>query len=241
MVQLTLTDKDFHEGNIDYIRFALSEFLSQAECRTEVKRAGGRSVFTVECPAYYADIVRREICDKAADVVAVNYKYAYFKKLISAFGLSGIEKELLLTSLIAADLEEDKRYAFGRLSGFEYVAVDGIFQFRMRPLKSKWQGIVNCMPEYFQGSQLKDFITYLLEDKKRKVFVEGEKVYDADYRRLSRGELMDKGLEEGRIVREVLLSGCGEVEVNSPLPATDEKYLKEYFGDKITLGKGYFS
>ena len=53
MVQLTLTDKDFHEGNIDYIRFALSEFLSQAECRTEVKRAGGRSVFTVECPAYY--------------------------------------------------------------------------------------------------------------------------------------------------------------------------------------------
>ena len=31
MVQLTLTDKDFHEGNIDYIRFALSEFLSQAE------------------------------------------------------------------------------------------------------------------------------------------------------------------------------------------------------------------
>ena len=97
------------------------------------------------------------------------------------------------------------------------------------------------MPEYFQGTQLKDFITYLLEDKKRKVFIEGEKVYDADFKRLSRGELMDKGLEEGRIVREVLLSGCGEVEVNSPLSATDEKYLKEYFGDKITLGKGYFS
>lgn len=241
MVQITFTDKDYNEGNLDYIRFTLRELLEQAECRANVRRAGGRSVLTVDCPAYYADIVKRELCDKAADVIAVNYKYDYFKKNIPAGGLGSIEKELLLTSLIAADLEEDKRYAFGRLTGFESAAIDGIFHFRLRPLKAKWLGIVNCMPEYFRGAQLKDFIVYLLEDKKRKVFVEDEKVYDAQYRRLTRGELMDKGLEEGRIVREVLLSGCGEVEIHSPLPATDEKYLKEYFGDKIILGRGYFS
>lgn len=241
MVQIILTDKDYNEGNLDYIRFTLSELLEQAECRTGIARAGGRSALSVECPAYYADIVKRELCDKTADVIAVNYKYDYFKRRIPTGGLGGIEKELLMTSLIAADLEEDKRYTYGRLKGFGDIAIDGIFHFRLRPLKAKWQGIVNCIPEYFRGSQLKDFITYLLEDKKRKVFVEDEKVYDAQYRRLTRGELMDKGMEEGRIVREVLLSGCGEVEVHSPLPATDEKYLKEYFGDKIILGRGYFS
>lgn len=241
MTQIILTDKDFNASNLQYIHFSLSEIFSQTETTAELSQAGSRAVLKVSCPDEYADIIKKELCDKAADVIAVNYKYDYFKKLINTSGLSGIEKELLLTSLIAADLDEDKRYSAARLASGSTVVIDGVFNFRLKPLKTKWAGIVGCMPEYFQGSQLKDFITYLLEDRKRRVFVDGEKVYDSHYRRLSKGELMDKGLEDGRIIREVLLSGCGEVEVNCPLPQTDEHYLKEYFGDKIILGKGYFS
>jgi len=240
MTQIILTDKDYNASNLQYIHFSLGDLFAQTGSRAEISQAGSRAVLAVNIPESYYDIVKKEIADKAADIIAVNYKYDYFKKSISTSGLSGIEKELLLTSLIAADIEEDKRYTASRLCGGT-VVLDGIFNFRLKPLKTKWAGIVGCMPEYFQGAQLKDFIVYLLEDRKRRVFVEGEKVYDSHYRRLSKGELMDKGMEEGRIIREVLLSGCGEVEVNCPLPRTDEIYLKEYFGDKIILGKGYFS
>ena len=241
MAQITLTDRDYNQSNLQYINFALSELFSQTNTVSELSRAGSRAVLTVTCPDEYAEIIKKEVCDKASDVIAVNYKYDYFKKLINTSGLNAVEKELLLTSLIAADLDEDKRYTASRLFCYGNMVLDGVFNFRLKPLKTKWAGIVNCMPEYFQGEQLKDFITYLLEDRKRRVFVEGDKVYDSHYRRLIKGELMDKGMEDGKIIREILLSGCGEVEVNCPLPKTDEHYLKEYFGDKIILGKGYFS
>lgn len=241
MAQIMLTERDYNQSNLNYICFSLSELFSQTNSVCELSRSGGRVALTVTCPEDYAEIIKKEVCDKAADVIAVNYKYDYFKKLISTTGLNAVEKELLLTSIIAADLDEDKRYVCSKIAGYGSVVLDGVFNFRLKPLKAKWQGIVNCMPEYFQDEQLKDFITYLLEDRKRKVFVEDDKVYDNHYRRLTKGELMDKGMQDGKIIREILLSGCGEVEVNCPLSKIDEHYLKEYFGDKITLGKGYFS
>lgn len=240
MAQITLTERDYNKSNLQYINFALSELFSQTSTSAVLDTQGSRGVLEINCPNEYYQIIKEEVTDKAADIIAVNYKYDFFKKMIITSGLSSIEKELLLTSLISADLEEDKRYSIGRLRG-DVIVIDGVFNFRLKPLKNKWQGIVNCMPDYFHGTQLKDFITYLLEDKKRRVFVEGNKVYDSHFRRLTKGELMDKGLTDGKIIREILLSGCGEVEVNSPLSETDEHYLKEYFGDKIILRKGYFS
>ncbi len=241
MAKITLTERDYNQSNLQYICFTLSDLLSQTRSACELSRSGGRVVLTIDSPEDYAETVKKEVYDKASDVIAVNYKYDYFKKLISATGLNFVEKELLLTSIIAADLEEDKRYVCSKIAGYGNVVLDGVFNFRLKPLKNKWAGIVNCMPEYFQGEQLKDFITYLLEDRKRKVLVEDDKVYDSHYKRLTKGELMDKGMQDGKIIREILLSGCGEVEVNCPLSKTDEHYLREYFGDKITLGKGYFS
>lgn len=233
MTQITVTDKDYNLDNLQYILGALGEQLSQTDGKAEITREGSRSVMRITVPDYYADIVKNSVYDCVSDVIAVNYKYEYFRKEINTYGLSAIEKELLYTSLISADLNEDKRYATAHLAGFDELAVDGMLNFRLKPLKTKWSGIVDCMPEFFQGNQLKDFITYLIEDKKKRVYVDGTHVYDSHYHRLERGNLMDKGMDEGHIIREILLSGCGEVEISGQLPSTDEHYLKEYFGDKI--------
>ena len=151
--------------------------------------------------------------------------------------MSTVEKEILLTSLIAADLDDDKRYAFDRIKHFRDIAVDGIYNFRLKPLKKKWEDIVSYIPTCFMNEQLKEFISYLLENKKKRVYVDSGKVYDSHYRRLKRSSLLDG--EGVKIIREVLLSNCGEVELNGSLPKEDEYYLKEFYSDKIIFSSGY--
>lgn len=240
MAVLTVTDKDYNQSNLFYVQSATSELLSQAGCTIDNSVSGSRSVLRIDSPDRYSDIVRMEIADKLAEVVAINYKYEYFSKSIKVCGLSAVEKEILMASLIAADLDEDKKYTFEKIKYYNDIAIDGMYNFRLQPLKRKWNDIISYMPVCFVNSQLKDFITYLLENKKKRVYIDCGKVYDTHFRRLKRCSLLGGG-DSVKIVREVLLSNCGEIELNGPLPKDDEFYLKEFYSDKIYFSESYFS
>ena len=73
--------------------------------------------------------------------------------------------------------------------------------------------------------------------KKEKItYIDDGRVYDCHYRRLKRSSLLDG--DTAKIVREVLLSNCGEVELSGAIPKEDEYYLKEYYTDKIIFSSG---
>ena len=78
------------------------------------------------------------------------------------------------------------------------------------------------------------------EKQGKKVYIENERVYDKNFNRLQRCLLTNLDIDEARVIREVILSGSGEVELNDKPSEIDEYYLKEYFGDKIRFGKGFF-
>jgi hypothetical protein len=193
----------------------------------------------VDCPIDCQDIIKAEIADKTAEIIVVKYKYEYFKECLKIGGLSSIEKEILFSGLIAADLEDDKRYVYERIKLYKDVAVDGFFNFRLQPLKNKWKDIVNYVPNCFLPSQLKEFVAYLVENKKKRVFVDNGRVYDWHYKRLKRSLLLDG--DSIKIVREVILSNCGEVELLGEIPKYDEYYLKEFFSDRIIFNSRYFN
>ena len=239
MTQITVSEKDYNESNLLYVQSVMSELFTHADCSVKESVAGGRASLTITCPEYYKDIIKAELSDKLAEIIAIKYKYDFFKNSIRTGGLSKIEKEILLTSLIAADLEDDKKYAYEKIKAYREIAVDGIYNFRLQALKKKWQDVVGCVPNCFLNTQLKEFITYLLENKKKRVYVDCGKVYDSHYRRLKRTTLLDG--EKVKIVREVLLSNCGEVELNGEIPKEDEYYLKEYYTDKIIFSSGYIN
>lgn len=239
MTKITLTDSGDKAKNLLYIKSSLGELFSGAGAAVKTFSADGRASLAVESPDCYADIVRAEIADKLGEVIAVNYKYDYFKKIIKVSGLTDTEREILLASLIAADLPDDAKYAAERFKKDNDLPIDGIFNFRLQPLKKKWNDVASYMPEVFVNSQLKDFIGYLLENKKKRVYVDNGKVYDSHYRRLTRCDLISgKG---AAVTREVLLSNCGEVELAGKVDETDEKYLKEFYGDKIIFSTGYLT
>lgn len=240
MALITVTDKNYNQNNLLYVQSVASDILSQTDSKVDSRVLGSRSVLTVDCDDGYSKIIKAEIADKLAEVVAINYKYAFFDREIKICGLTSDEKEILMASLIAADLEEDKRYVYERLKRYDDIALDGIYNFRLKPLKNKWKEIVSYMPSCFVNSQLKDFVLYLLENKKKRVYVDCGKVYDCHYKRLKRCSLLGGG-DRLNIIREVLLSNCGEVEVTGILPSIDEFYIREFFADKIYFSNGYFS
>ena len=237
MTSIVISERDCNEQNLMYIQNSIGELLSYADCSLVNKRVDKRAVLSMNCPEYYADIIKTELADKVAEIISIKYKYDYFKKSIYVNGLSSTEKEILFTSLIAADLEDDKKYAFEKVKKYSDIAIDGIYNFMLKPLKKKWLDITHCIPECFLNSQLKEFIYFLLENKKKRVYVDDGLVYDSHYRRLKRSSLLDG--DGVKIIREILLSNCGEVELSGKLPKDDEFYLKEFYNDKIFFSNGY--
>ena len=242
MSEIKLSESSLKSNNITYISKALSGVLSEVNGSAVTKQDRTRCDCKITVPSDYYDLTLFEVQDKIADVIAVNYKYLYFKKNIKITGLSTSEYELLLTALISADIEEDKRYAVKKLKCFNEYAIDGIFNFRMKPLKEKWKEILSYIPTVFPFGGLRDFVSYLIKDKVgKRVYYENGKVYDKRYNELNRKSLLgDTSLEYGSI-KEMLLSGAGEIELSSKLSDSEEKYLKEFYGDKVIFHEGYFN
>lgn len=237
MTSIVISENIKNQNNLFYIQSSIGELLSHANCSIKASNINGRTMLLFNCPECYSDIIRTEIADKVAEILAIKYKYEYFKKQVPACGLSAIDREILLTSLIAADLDDDKKYAFDRVKQYYNICVDGIYNFRLGALKNKWEDIACCIPSCFMNTQLKDFIYYLLENKKKRVYVDDGLVYDCHFRQLKRSMLLDG--ESLKIIREILLSNCGEVELKGQIPKEDEYYLKEYYNDKIYFSERY--
>lgn len=240
MSEIKITESSLKNNNILYIKNSLQELTTQINVKSFYKVETNRSEIKFEVYDEYKDLFTMELEDKIADVIAVNYKYNYFVKNVKVNGLSLIEYDLLITSLISADVEEDKRYVIRKLKNYEEYAIDGIFNFRMKPLKEKWKEIVSYIPVSFNSVQLKDFIAYLIKDKSnKKVYYENGAVYDKRFIKLNKTSLLYPSKNQLTIIKEILLSGAGVVEISSSLPIEDEKYIKAFFDNRIRFSESY--
>ena len=241
MNQIIITENSLRKSNLTYISEALVDLFSHVDAKLNIKNGKIRSELTLRYNSDYHEIVLTEVADKIADVIAINYKYKYLKKGISVGGLSTNDKEVLLVALISADLEEDKKYIIKKLKSFNEYCIDGIFNFRMKPLKQKWNEILSYIPTTFGVSGLKEFISYLIKDKVGvKVYYENGKLYDKYYRELNRVNLIGE-YDILTAMKEILLSGAGEVELETALPPLDDKYVKEFYEGNLHYGAGYLS
>lgn len=239
MTNITISDKSSNKGNLLYIQQSLTEITNQTGTEVTVREDGQRAVMTFYCNEYFKEVIKAETADKVAEIIAVKYKYDYYKENVLTAGLKKDEREILLACLIAADLEDDKKYSFERVKKFDDLAIDGLYNFMLSGLRKKWTEVVGYIPKGFTSTQLNDFVGYLLENKRRRCYVDDGKVYDCHYRRLKRTDLMDG--EKLKIIREILLSNSGEIEINGVVPEEDEYYMKAFYKDKIYFSDFYTS
>ncbi len=236
MKKIAITDSLGDEVGILYISSSIKELVKDFGGDLRIDKADERIKITVESPAQYYDLYKAEIEDKIGDVIAIKYKNDFLKRELRTIGLTPYENEILHTAIISADFEDDKRYAMRKLRAFESFAIDGIFNFRMQALKNKWKEVSSYIPFFFTGSQLCEFVSYVIGEKKgKKVVIEGNAVYDLNFNRLKRSSLICNAAD---VVKEALLSSSSFVEVVRCVSLEEEEQLKRYFGRRVTFLKG---
>ena len=161
-------------------------------------------------------------------MIAIGYKYEYFNRRLHLPMLSKPLRRILLTALVAADYQEDRAFIAKRLRGFSQYCLDGVFHFRLQELKKRWDGIVEYIPTDMGESATDGFLEFLVEDGEGKLYVKSGKVYDSDYRPLSRSLLT--GVES--VVGEIILGGAERVYCFGETDNETRAFLKKYYGKK---------
>ena len=229
--EITITQNGFDALYMSYVYGKVRERFSFLPTDCDLCSVGDHTEVAFKTERAYCPYVRKFAEENIADVIAVGYKYAYFEKRLVLPLLSKKEKRLLLTALVAADYREDRAYALKRLVGFQKYCVDGVYHFRLRELTKRWEGIAQYVPTDMSAASLDGFLEFLTEDGEGKLFIKGGKVYDEEYRLLSRSVLT--GAET--TVGEIILSGVERVYCFGETDRETAAFLRKYYGNKAVF------
>lgn len=236
MVKITVSESNSKNLNVAYIYNSMTRYLSICGADADITFDDSRTNLVMTAENRFHSYLRKFTEERVAEAVAIGYKYALFQNNIRPAGLSESDRDVLLCALVSADFDEDKRYIAERLKDIRIYSIDGFFNFRLQALKEKWTGIIDCIPCCFTERDLRDFLDYIFDEREKTVvhFKEGE-LYDSEYVRLKRSALIDGGLDNNSLVRELLLSGATEVECLTNPPSSLCDVLKKFYGGRVTF------
>ena len=231
MEEITITQNGFNESYMSYLFGKVKGRFSFLPGDMDMQSNGKEMKILLKLQSAYCPYVRKFAEENIADVIAIGYKYHFFEKRVHLPLLTEEEKHVLLTALVAADYKEDKAYIARRIVGYENYCLDGVFHFRLQRLKNRWEEVVGYVPADMGVSSMENFMEFLAEDGEEKVFIKEGKVYDKDYRLLSKSALTGKQ----STVAELLLGGAGEIYCFGETDEQTTRFLKKYYSDRTVF------
>lgn len=223
MQEFIVSDKAQRIRFLDHLSFSLSE--KTGRCGERVFSEGRAAVRFFLKQEEEREKLKREI----SDLLAVGYKYEYFQSKL-AVCLGKKEKKYLLCAMIAADLEGDEAYIADKMTGDgKEFCVDGFFRFRMQPLVCKWDKIISYVPAAFSRKDLDAFISYLVSESRKKVYLKGNRVYDDNFCRQTRSRLV--GEEDAET--ELLLADAGCIVCLGENEDALGEFLQKYYPQRL--------
>ncbi len=229
MEEITITQNGFDGLYMSYLYGKVRERFSFLPSTCDMAKQGDCTEIAFKTERAYCPYVRRFTEENIAEIIAIGYKYAFFEKRLPLPLLTGTQKRLLLTALVSADYKEDRAYILRRVRGFTSYCIDGTFHFRLQDLKKRWEEIAAYVPADMGELATEGFLSFLAEDGEGKIFLKNGKIYDGEYRRLSRSALTGKESAIG----EILLSGAEQVYCFGETEGETKDFLKKYYGEKV--------
>ncbi len=229
MEEITITQNGNDGLYMSYLYEKVKERFSFLPSVCNMQRKGDCTRLAFKTEPAYCPYVRKFTEAHLSDILAIGYKYAYFDKRLPLPMLAKKEREILLTALIAADYKEDRGYILRRVRGFTQYCLDGLFHFRLQELKGRWEEIIRCIPTDMGALAAEGFLGFLAEDGEGKIFLKKGRVYDEEYRPLTRSLLTGRETEIG----EVILSGAEQVYCFGETAEDTKVFLKKYYGEKV--------
>ena len=218
-------------GSDRYVRYLYNKvkekfsFLS-GECVVRSEKDCAKFVFEGEDG--YGSHLQQFIVEHVADILTIGYKYEYFQTNLSLPILTPKDKFLFCSALVAADYADDKRYVARRIEGSSTLSLDGVYNFKLKELKERWGEILSFIPKDFGEYSLENFLDYVISDGEGKAYIKENTVYDENYRKIAKSELLGKK----SLVAELLLSGAAGVYCFGKTDRETETFVKKYYKDK---------
>ncbi|MBE7078146.1 MAG: hypothetical protein E7377_05575 [Clostridiales bacterium] len=231
MEEITIMQNGFDGLYMSYLFGKVRERFSFLPSVCDIQKSGDRTEIAFKTEREYCPYVRKYTEEHIADVLAVGYKYEYFDKRLALPLLTKLQRRLLLTALIAADYKEDRMFIVRRIRGFENYCLDGLFHFRLQDLKKRWEEILDYIPTDMGEASMEGFIEFLAEDGEGKIFLKDGKVYDEEYRVLTKSLLT--GVESP--IGEILLGGAERVYCFGETDSETASFLKKYYREKAVF------
>ncbi|MCI5975564.1 MAG: hypothetical protein MRZ13_05790 [Clostridiales bacterium] len=213
---------------IAYVSEKVGGKFSALPCVAGVSCLKNRTSVEFSTEKIYEPYVRKETASAVAEVLVLFYKYRFFSDLLPLPSLKQEERELLLTALVSADFQTDKKYTETRLSGLDEYRIDGVFFFRLQELKESWVRIASYVPNEFSPAALYSFVQFLSSEGEGRIFLQGESAYDEEYRPLKKSALIG----EYSAPKEILLSGARLVYCFGEQTEETKDFLKKYYAEK---------
>ena len=231
MEEITIVQNGFDALYMSYLYGKVKERFAFLPSSCDLQRQGDCSMLAFKTEKEYCPYVRRFAEENMADVVAVGYKYHFFENKIRVPLLSKTQKRILITALVAADYKDDKAYVLQKIKGLQRYCLDGVYHFCLQGLKERWQGVAEYVPTDMGASALEEFLRFLAEDGDGKAFVKGARVYDEEYRPLSKSTLTGKQ----SVIGEILLCGAERIYCFGETERETAAFLKKYYREKAVF------
>lgn len=226
--EITITQNGFDGLYMSYLFGKVRERFAFLPSVCDMEKKGDCTEIAFKTERAYCPYVRKYTEEHIADVLSIGYKYAFFEKRLALPLLDAMKKRMLLTALVAADYREDRAHIVKRIRGFESYCLDGLFHFRLRDLVKRWEEIADYIPTDMGEGSMEGFIEFLAEDGEGKIFLKDGKVYDEEYRPLTRSLLT--GVESP--IGEILLGGAERVYCFGEVDGSTASFLRKYYGEK---------
>ncbi len=228
MEEIVVSDGSARSSFITYLYGSLMEGLRGRNGQGDLLFTEDRCVLRLHTA--WDTQFERLLYDKVSEILAVGYKYAFFKEKLKV-ALPAREKRLLIAALIAADLEGDKGYIHSKLNLFPEICIDGVYNFRLNSLREKWQRIIDFVPSAFSVTDLKQFCAFLAGESRHKIYVQGKTVFAENFRPLRLSRLTG---EESTEV-EIMLSDAGLVYCLGEVPEGVFDFLQKYYAERTVF------
>ena len=229
--EITITQNGFPSRYMSYLYGKVQDRFSFLPATCNLKRDGNCEQIAFITERAYCPYVRKFTEEHIADVITVGYKYEFFKTRLALPLLSPKKKRLLLTAIVAADYQEDRAHALKRVCSNGEYCIDGVYHFRLKRLKERWQEIVEYIPADMNERSLDGFLEFLTEDGENTIYLKDGKAYDQEYRPLSKSMLTG----EASLVGEILLGNAEKVYCFGETDRETTSFLKKYYAGKATF------
>jgi len=223
--EITVSERQENQGFIAYLYNACCGQFEKSGGEAELLFGEERAAVRFRAPVV-GENLSALLTDKISEIVGVGYKYTFLRNRLDVC-LGGREKKLLLAALIAADLDSDKGYIRRKL-GKGDCAIDGVYSFRLAPLREKWERIAEYVPRGFGTTDLKRFCEFLVGESRNKIYIRGNSVYGENFIPLKRSRLTGEEDTE----TEIMLSDAGFVYCLGDVDDSVGDFLQKYYAER---------